>query len=126
MTEYSVFKEQIATSPILSPVSKSIAVGVPLMEFLTVLFLVVPRWRLKGLRIALTLMISFTSYIIALLSFSKVLPCSCGGVLAEMSWSQHLLFNSLFIALAALAILLEKRVKRENRNNMLSANPNLG
>jgi uncharacterized membrane protein YphA (DoxX/SURF4 family) len=120
--DYSVFKEQIATSPILAPVSKLIAAGVPAVEFLVVFLLAIPRWRLKGLYASLILMILFTGYITALLSFSDQLPCSCGGVIELMSWSQHIIFNSLFIALAVVGVVLQKQLKKSFSNEWASIN----
>lgn len=113
--DFGVFKEQIATSPLLAPVSRLIAIAVPAVEFLATLMLIVPRWRLKGLYGSLGLMVAFTGYIIAVLLLNKEIPCSCGGVIELMSWSQHIIFNSIFIALAITAIFIEKRVKHNKQ-----------
>jgi hypothetical protein len=48
----------------------------------------------------------FSAYIIAITQFSDYIPCSCGGILQKMSWNQHLVFNFLFVSLAAAGILL--------------------
>jgi putative oxidoreductase len=45
-------------------------------------------------------MLLFTFYILYMLLFEKHLPCSCGGVLKEMTWKQHLVFNLFFTAIA--------------------------
>ena len=118
LTEYAIFKEQLALSPILAPVSTLVAIGLPWVEFLVVLMLIIPRWHLKGLIASMTLMILFTVYIIGILIFSEHIPCSCGGVLAELSWRQHILFNTVFIALAAAGIILEKQVRKNNKNEL--------
>jgi hypothetical protein len=110
LLEYSIFKEQIATSPLLAPFSKIIAMVLPWIEFIVVFMLIMPRWRLKGLYASFILMILFTLYIIGIMLFNKELPCSCGGILAEMSWTQHIIFNLIFIALSAIAIILEKNI----------------
>jgi uncharacterized membrane protein YphA (DoxX/SURF4 family) len=118
--EYSVFKDQIATSSLLAPIAKPIAWSLPWIEFLATALLVIPRWRLKGLFTSLILMLLFTFYIIAILAFNKNIPCSCGGVLEELSWGQHIIFNSVFIGLAITGILLEKRMKKANQINLSS------
>ena len=52
----------------------------------------------------------FTVYIILILYFSDFVPCSCGGVLENLSWKEHVVFNVLFIMFALFSILeLEKR-----------------
>ena len=118
LMDYSVFKEQIAESPILAPVAPFIAWALPLAEFAVAVALFIPAWRLWGLYASSVLMLLFTGYIAALLSFSEELPCSCGGILQEMSWQQHLVFNITFTILAIVSAILEKkRRKAKNTNN---------
>ncbi|OMP74845.1 MauE/DoxX family redox-associated membrane protein [[Flexibacter] sp. ATCC 35208] len=106
--DFSVFSEQIATSPILAPVASWIAWVVPIVEILVSIALLIPAFRLKGLYASLALMLGFTIYIIIILNFSPHIPCSCGGVIELMSWREHLVFNSFFIVLAILAIWLSR------------------
>lgn len=112
LTEYGVFKEQLAESPVLKPFASLVATGLPIVEFLLVLLLAVPRWRLRGLYLSTALMIAFTLYIIALMSFNDTLPCSCGGILAQLSWGQHIIFNSVFIVLGIIGVKLEKKLRK--------------
>jgi uncharacterized membrane protein YphA (DoxX/SURF4 family) len=110
--DYSVFKEQLAASPILSWAAQPVALLLPWVEFAIVLMLIIPRWRLKGLYASFVLMTSFTIYIIALFSISTEMPCSCGGIMEELSWQQHLVFNGAFILLSLWAIVLLKKEKQ--------------
>ena len=114
MMEYSVFKEQISESPILAPISMPIAAGLPIIEMLLTIMLLIPRWRLIALYASLVMMTLFTMYVIAILLFDKNLPCSCGGILAALSWPQHLIFNITFIIFAIAGIWLEKKSMRQN------------
>lgn len=118
LMDYTVFKEQIAESPILAPVAPFVAWALPLVEFAVAIALFIPAWRLWGLYASSVLMLLFTGYIAAILSFSEELPCSCGGILQEMSWQQHLVFNITFTLLAILSAILErKRRKAKNTDN---------
>lgn len=112
LMEYSVFKEQIAESPILAPVAPVIGILLPVTEIVLVLLFFIPRWRLKVFYASLTLMSLFTLYVIGILIFDDTLPCSCGGVMEALSWPQHIIFNSAFIVLALVAIRLIKQVNR--------------
>lgn len=112
LMEYDVFREQIAASPVLAPIAPLVARWLPIVEFLLVVMLIVPRWRLKGLYISTALMVAFTIYINALMTFNDQLPCSCGGVLAELSWGQHIVFNSFFIVMGIAGVILEKKLRR--------------
>ncbi len=114
LMDYTNFREQIATSPILAPISSLIAWGLPLAEFAVAVLLFIPAWRLWGLYASFVLMLLFTGYITAILTFSAELPCSCGGVLEEMSWDQHLVFNIVFTLLALIGAVLEKK-RRKNK-----------
>jgi uncharacterized membrane protein YphA (DoxX/SURF4 family) len=110
LTDYTLFKEQIGQSPILTPIAPGLAWALPFAEYLTAGLLLIPRWRRMGLYAALGLMLLFSGYIIAILSFSQHVPCSCGGVLASLSWKGHLLFNGAFTGLAMAGVLLERGV----------------
>ena len=112
LMEYNTFREQIATSPLLKTVSGLIAGLLPLTEFLIAIAVLLPRWRIQGLYVFTTLMIAFIVYIIAIVLTNDQLPCSCGGVLAELSWNQHIVFNSIFILLGITAIVTESKLKR--------------
>ena len=118
--EYSVFKEQIAENPILSPFASLIAWSLPVTEFIVSLMLIIPRWSLKGLYVSLALMIAFTIYIGAIMIFAKELPCSCGGIISLLSWNGHLIFNSIFILLAYIGVRLERQLRRAARNDFNS------
>ena len=63
-------------------------------------------------------MTMFTVYIILILNFSDFVPCSCGGVLENLSWKEHVVFNVLFIMFVLFSILeLEKR--RDSKCEMI-------
>lgn len=108
LMDYTLFKEQISTSPILQPVAASLAWLLPLTELAVCLALFIPKYRLQGLYSSLVLMVLFTVYILFILSFNNKLPCSCGGVIELLSWKAHILFNVVFIALAIIGILQKK------------------
>lgn len=120
LMDFSVFKEQLAASTILKQIAVPVAAGLPVIEFLVVILLIVPRWRLKGLYISLGLMIVFTIYILAIFGFSKELPCSCGGLIQELSWPQHLFLNVIFIIMALAGIVFSKKIRIESQAKISS------
>ena len=107
LIEFPVFEEQLKES-IFKSFAPFMAWALPSMEIIVAFLLLVPKWRLKGLYFSSALMFAFTVYVIGLVSFSSKLPCSCGGILQELSWPQHIVFNSIFLALAILGIRLHK------------------
>jgi uncharacterized membrane protein YphA (DoxX/SURF4 family) len=112
LMEFDVFKAQLEESPVLEPVVPIIAWGLPTIEFIVSILLFFPRWRLKGLYAALGLMVIFTAYVIVLLTTSTELPCSCGGIIEELSWQGHLVFNSSLVLLSFAAIKMEKKNRK--------------
>ena len=74
--------------------------ALPIAEFFTAFLLTTDRWRITGLKASVVLMAIFTGYILLVLTgiFGRI-PCSCGGVLNNMGWWEHLLFNLFFLGL---------------------------
>ncbi|SHM57674.1 Methylamine utilisation protein MauE [Chitinophaga jiangningensis] len=107
--EHDVFRFAIGNTPVLKPISSVLAWGLPALELVIAVLLLVPALRRKGLYAAFGLMIAFTVYIAANLIFASKLPCNCGGVLQQMTWPQHLVFNIVVTAAAGLALVWEKQ-----------------
>jgi uncharacterized membrane protein YphA (DoxX/SURF4 family) len=105
LLDYDKFKIQLGQSPLLTRFADSVAWVIPTIEIGITIMLAIPRMRIKGLYTSFAMMILFTSYIVAITKFSEYIPCSCGGVLQHLSWTQHLYFNLAFIALSTIAIL---------------------
>lgn len=106
--DFTLFREQIADNAFLAPFAKIIVWFVPLSEIVISIMLLSPNWRIRGLYLALGLMVVFTTYIILIMNFSKHIPCSCGGIISTLSWREHVIFNSAFMLLGILAILVSR------------------
>jgi uncharacterized membrane protein YphA (DoxX/SURF4 family) len=100
------FTIQISQSPLLVDFAKLFAWVVPFVELAIASMLITNRFRQLGLYASFTLMTIFTSYIIAILNFSENIPCSCGGVLSQLGWTEHLIFNISFCLLGVGGIIL--------------------
>jgi uncharacterized membrane protein YphA (DoxX/SURF4 family) len=109
LLDFETFTVQLAQSPLLSAYAGIIAWLVPGIEILIACLLVIERFRTLALYSSFTLMVMFTAYIYIILNFSDFIPCSCGGVLEKLSWTQHLFFNIFFIILAGVAVFLADR-----------------
>lgn len=105
LLEFEKFRAQLGQSPLLTAIADGVVWAVPAAELAISLLLFVPRFRLAALYASLSLMTFFTAYIVAVLYFSPYVPCSCGGILENLGWTEHLVFNLIFIALAIAAIL---------------------
>ncbi|SNR68468.1 MauE/DoxX family redox-associated membrane protein [Lutibacter flavus] len=106
LLDFENFKIQLGQSPLLSSFADWITILVPVTEYIIASLLLIPKFRFIGLFTSYLLMVLFTAYIYIILNYSAFVPCSCGGILEKMTWNQHLVFNIIFIFLAAFAILL--------------------
>lgn len=106
LLDFEKFVVQVGQSPLLTVFAGSIAWIVPVTEIIIALMLAWGRFRLIGFYCAFSLMVMFTAYIVAILNFSTYIPCSCGGVLEQLGWTEHLIFNLVFVVLAATGVLL--------------------
>lgn len=117
LLDFEQFKVQIEQSPLINAFADYVAWGVPLVEILVSLLFFSPRLRLAGLWASFTIMVIFSIYIIIVLNFADAIPCSCGGVIASLSWNEHLIFNIGWLLLALLGIFLSHKTKEPKNIN---------
>ena len=106
LIDYQKFDLQIRKSPLLTPFAGILAILVPVFEIVISLALMIDRFRLIGLYAFFTLMTMFTAYIFVILQFSDYIPCSCGGILQNMNWRQHLVFDIVIVLLSMIAVFI--------------------
>ncbi len=102
--DFENFQVQLGQSPMLSAFAKYISYAVPIFEVGFSLLLINSRSRMIGLICSYVLMIMFTAYIYIILNYSSFVPCSCGGLIENLSWKQHIIFNLIFVVLTAIGI----------------------
>jgi len=119
LLDFESFRIQLAQSPLLSAYAGLIAPAVITAELLIVLLLCFRATRLSGLYASFFLMIAFTVYIYVMLNYSDFVPCSCGGIIESLSWTQHMVFNIAFALLALLAVLLTEKTKGTTAVNVV-------
>lgn len=104
LADQNSFRAVISRSPLIGQWSTFLSWTLPIIELSAAVLLLIPKTKKLGLWLSLGLMIVFTGYIGYMLLFTNHLPCSCGGVLQQLTWLQHLEFNILFTLLSALSI----------------------
>ncbi len=102
--DFQQFKIQLGQSPIITAYAAWIAWGIPLLELVIATLFLFQRWMLLAFYSSFALMTMFTTYILIMLNFSDYIPCSCGGVLEQLGWTEHIVFNGVFVAMAVIAI----------------------
>ena len=107
LLDFENFQAQLGQSPLLSPFADFVSYSVIVIELIIAVLLSIPKLRYFALWGAVALMSMFTAYIVIILHFSYFVPCSCGGILEKLGWTEHLIFNVVFVLLAIVAILLQ-------------------
>jgi len=111
LSGYNAFKITLYNSPLLSSYAAIVAWVLPIVELIISGLLFIPQKRETGLYASFALMLVFTIYLGYMILFSPHLPCSCGGVLQQLTWPQHLWFNIGFTILAAAGIRMHYKFK---------------
>lgn len=111
LKEHTGFQIVLSKSPLLATSSIVLSWLLPVVEIMISFLLFFPITKKYGLIMSMMLMTVFTIYISYMLLFTPNLPCSCGGILKQLNWSQHLLFNIFFLLLSMLAVWLSNKNK---------------
>ncbi|QED37778.1 hypothetical protein FK178_08595 [Antarcticibacterium arcticum] len=82
---------------------------IPIIELIIAGLLLSKDFRLAGIYLALGLLFLFSVYISGILFFSDNIPCSCGGIINDITWQQHLIFNCCFILLGSIGVYLNSK-----------------
>lgn len=109
LLDVHMFKEQLASSPILGSFAGIISWSLPIGEILLAIMLFAPAWQLRGLYATFVLMSFFTIYVTIILLMDSHLSCSCGGIIEELSPKQHILFNTACVVLCGVGMLVARR-----------------
>ena len=110
--DFEKFQIQMTESPLLSTFAGFLPYVLVISEFIIAGLLCYRITQNAGLLASFILMLFFTGYIAHMLLTSENLPCSCGGILEKMSWTQHLYFNIGCAVLAAIALGINIRNSR--------------
>ena len=106
LNDFESFRIQLGQSPVLGAYAEVLAIAVPVAEIIISVLLCIKTARLLGLYLSLGIMTMFSLYIVIILNWSFFIPCSCGGILEKLGWTEHLIFNVVFVLLAVAALLL--------------------
>lgn len=117
LLDFNHFHIQLGKSPVLGSFADLIVLLVPAIEIILALLLFFQKTRYYSLLGASNLMVMFSAYIVIILNWSSFIPCSCGGILSEMGWTEHLVFNIFFVLLGFTGAVLQMRKMRYGNDN---------
>jgi len=108
---YDYYLYDLKRSPVLSNYATIIAILIPTAELLVAGLLLPEKTSKGGLLGSLGLMILFTLYVGYVLFFAASRPCTCGGIIRNLTWPQHLVFNFIFLMLSIVGLYLQRKSK---------------
>lgn len=116
LIDYGKFYNDLLNSPLFgySIIARFISIVVPLLEIGVSGLLISGKYLKTGWYLVFLLMFLFSIYIGGILVFSENLPCSCGGIISELSWKEHLIFNVGLTLLTGLGIYLNRNDEYNN------------
>lgn len=113
LSEFTEFVDQLKNQVFPKQWVQILSWSLPTIEVGTSGLLLFARTRRLGLWLSLILMILFTLYItLVLIGTFERTPCSCGGILKELGWKSHLLFNLFFLSISVIGLRLEAKERR--------------
>lgn len=91
-----VFPEWMATA---------LLYGLPPIELITAIMLISNPFRKAGFLVSIMLLTAFSLYIgIVMTGIFGRIPCSCGGIINNLGWGEHLVFNLVFLGISVIGL----------------------
>lgn len=104
-----VFQMKLAQMPIIASLAPLLGIVLPILELVIVWMLYKDSFRIKGFYASFLLLFTFEIYISIMLLSGEKLPCTCGGIISQMGWKTHLLFNAIFMVISILPIICKPK-----------------
>ncbi|MDF2515260.1 MAG: Uncharacterized protein K0R59_556 [Sphingobacterium sp.] len=99
------FTKGLNKVPYLQRYASAIGLGIPVLEILLALMLIIPgRIQQISLWCSTMLMLVFTIFISWMMKYHPNQMCHCGKAIEKMGWDAHLVFNLIWLALGVYAI----------------------
>lgn len=111
LKNHSEFIYTLRQSPLLAKFAAPVSWLIPLVELLISISLLFPERRKSGFLFYGILMSAFTLYVGFMFLFTPNLPCTCGGIITQLNWNEHLLVNISFTAIAFIGFKISKPSK---------------
>ncbi|MBV9960761.1 MAG: hypothetical protein JO072_00820 [Parafilimonas sp.] len=112
LQDVQMFKAQLLKFPLIGYAAVFLSWAIPVAEIITALLLFIPQFQYAGFIVSTILLTAFTLFLIVMVSFEKSLPCSCGGVIAKLTWREHIVFSLFFLILSLLGIYLKRKQEK--------------
>lgn len=115
--DITAFTNAMEHSPLIQAYSTTLGWLIPALELLISLALIIPKTRIYGLIGGTVLMGLFTLYVGFILAGKGNLPCTCGGVIEQMGWEEHFVFNTSLMLGGIISLFIYYNIIAINRRS---------
>lgn len=115
---FSIYTYDLQRSAYIGKFYGLLSYTLPVIELGIAITVLIPRTRHKALLASAVVMFLFTIYVGIALRTVAYEPCTCGALIRELSWSQHLWFNIFFIGLSVAGIFIQRKIGKEKPENI--------
>lgn len=116
--DFAKFQTQLSLSPLIpDTLTRTLTWSIPVVLLTVAGLLAFSTNRLTALRTYGAILLVFISYIIAILTVSPFVPCSCIGISDRFTWHQQLYINIALLLLIVVAIYLEYQERKHSIND---------
>jgi len=110
LIDWDHFKWEMRNQVLPVPLKEMLIYALPASELITAGLLISDRTFTAGIYTSFILIVAFTAYIGLVLGHAfRHIPCSCGGILQHLGWTEHLFFNLFFVALTISIIFMTRK-----------------
>jgi hypothetical protein len=110
LLHFQFFRYRLNAFPGIGRFAGPLSWGLPLVELGLAALLLTTGKKMLGFFASAALLLLFTWYLAVMLETQRHLPCTCGGVIEQLSWRQHLVFNLFFTAVAGIGIYCRRKL----------------
>jgi putative oxidoreductase len=107
--DFKTFIADINNQPLPNQLTNWLVYIIPALQVLAALALVFEKFRLAGFWLCLTITLLYIIYnTLVLANYFGRIPCTCGGMIKHLTWTQHLIFSLFFAGISLTGIILLK------------------
>lgn len=109
LSDFETSKQEMMNQVFPAPIAFQLAWAIPSVELIITCLLIFKSTQFIGFVASAITMAVFSLYIAVTMSgvFGRI-PCSCGGILKNMDYGTHLIFNLLFLMMAFAGIAIKQ------------------
>jgi len=110
---FSDFIKEMNKQPLPKSWTPYLVRTIPAVEIAAAVLLCFRVSRLWGFLLSSLVMLTFSAYTMIILAHGfSYIPCSCGGIIEDLTWGQHLLLDNSFLLISIICAWLSWRFKK--------------